>query len=342
LLDKLNIWPLDFGFNAPHWLWLLVGIPFVGFFLFQKSKNKSNYALTTAKSSDLKKISLHWIPAFKVGNLILQCSALALLVLALANPVSINSKENRIEDYKNGIDIVLALDVSLSMYARDFKPNRIAASKKVAADFVRGRTGDRIGLVVYAGEAYTACPSTLDYRVLINQINEVTGEYIDGGTAIGVGLATAVARLRRDSTSTKIIILLTDGTNNSGNVSPEIAAELAASKNIRVYTIGMGTNGLAESPVVTPFGIRYQRMPVEIDEKTLQIIAQKTNGQYFRATDEKKLEEIYKEIESIETKLFLSDVRQNEPPSQPEGFLFWGLILFIASWTMHKSVLRYE
>lgn len=279
-------------------------------------------------SDKQKALSLSWVDKYRKAAVIIKLFIFTLLVTAMASPFSWDSPEGRQEDYKNGIDIVIALDVSISMYARDFKPNRLDAAKRVAMEFVMGRKADRIGLVVYAGEAYTACPPTLDYDVLLEQIASTSGEHIDGGTAIGVGLGTAVNRLRSDSQSGKVVILLTDGSNNRGDITPEKAAELAKAKDVRVYTIGIGTMGEAESPVINAFGLlSWEMQPVEIDEKTLQFIADKTDGKYFRATDEEALEDIYKQIEKMEQARFLDQVYQNEAPSDPSPFLNWAIAL---------------
>jgi Ca-activated chloride channel family protein len=226
------------------------------------------------------------------------------------------------------------------MLARDFEPNRLEASKKVAKEFVDERKGDRIGLVVYAGEAYTACPSTLDYNILKEQIEQIHGENLDGGTAIGTGLGTAVTRLRSDSLTSKVIILLTDGSNTCGDISPEAAAELAKAKNVRVYTIGVGTNGEALSPVITLFGIRFENVPVEIDEVTLNSIAEKTGGKYFRAKDENGLKEIYKEIDLLEKKKMLDKQFKSQAPATPSAFLNWAFLIAILTWSVKTILFR--
>ncbi|MFA7272721.1 MAG: VWA domain-containing protein [Crocinitomicaceae bacterium] len=326
MLSNWNIWPFSYTYLHPYWFLALLALPILAYFLFKKEKQLSFSARIT-QSANPEKNALHWVGTFRKATIYVKLLIYTLLVFALAGPFSWNNNDGRQEDYKNGIDMVIAMDVSLSMYARDFLPSRLDAAKRVAMEFVQGRKGDRIGLVVYAGEAYTACPPTLDYKVLIEQIAKVSGEYIDGGTAIGVGLGTAVSRMRSDSKSSKAIILLTDGTNNAGDLSPERAAELAKALNIRVYTIGVGTNGEALSPVITPFGVRFEMQPVEIDEKTLKNIADKTDGQYFRATDEETLIEIYEKIEKLEKNRFLDQVYQSESPADPSAFLLWAIVL---------------
>jgi Ca-activated chloride channel family protein len=260
----------------------------------------------------------------------------------MAKPFHWSGFEDIDENYKNGIDIILAMDVSMSMLAMDFEPNRLEASKRVAKEFVDGRRGDRIGLVVYAGEAYTACPATLDYTILKKQIDQVNGENIEPGTAIGTGLGTAVTRLRSDSIASKVIILLTDGSNNFGELDPLTAAELARAKNIRVYTIGVGSNGQAPTPVITPFGVRYENMEVEIDEMTLMKIAEITKGKFFRATDEKSLSEIYKEIDVLEKRKMLDQQYKTEPPANPTAFINWAVLLAFLSWGTKRALFKWD
>jgi Ca-activated chloride channel family protein len=199
-----------------------------------------------------------------------------------------------------GIDIMLVQDISGSMLSRDFKPDRIEAAKNIATEFISGRPYDRIGLVVFSGESFTQCPLTTDHAVLINLLREIQSGMIEDGTAIGMGLATAVNRIKDSPSKSKVIILLTDGVNNKGEIAPATAADIAKTFGIRVYTIGVGTQGMAPYPVQTPYGVQYQDMPVEIDEGILQQISQTTGGKYFRATDNDSLEKIYKEIDKLE------------------------------------------
>ena len=207
-----------------------------------------------------------------------------------------------------GIDIVLTLDISGSMLARDFRPDRLEASKNVATEFISGRPYDRMGLVVFSGESFTQCPLTTDHAVLINLLREIQSGMIEDGTAIGMGLATAVNRIKDSEAKSKVIILLTDGVNNRGEIAPATAAGIAKTYGIRVYTIGVGTQGMAPYPVNTPFGIQYQDMPVEIDEAILKEISETTGGKYFRATDNDKLVQVYNEIDKLEKSKI--DVRQ--------------------------------
>ncbi len=227
----------------------------------------------------------------------LRIFALSMCVVALARPRS--SEEISTVDTE-GIDIMLAMDVSTSMLARDLTPDRISASKDIAIEFISARPSDRMGIVVFAGESFTQCPLTTDRATLINLMKEVSTDIIEDGTAIGNGLATAVARMKDSDAPSRVVILLTDGVNNSGEVSPQMAAEIAKTYGVRVYTIGVGKEGLAPYPVMTPWGVQVQNMKVEIDEKLLSEIAKSTGGRYFRATDNTKLSEIYSEINKLE------------------------------------------
>ena len=227
----------------------------------------------------------------------LRISALALIVVAIARPRSSQEME-RVDT--EGIDIILAMDVSTSMLARDFTPDRINASKDIAIEFISQRPSDRMGIVVFAGESFTQCPLTTDRATLINMMKEVQTDLIEDGTAIGNGLATAVARMKDSDAKSRVVILLTDGVNNRGEITPQMAAEIAKTYGIRVYTIGVGANGMAPYPVMTPWGVEVQNVKVEIDEDLLSEIADATGGRYFRATDNTKLAEIYSEINKME------------------------------------------
>lgn len=227
----------------------------------------------------------------------LRMTAMALLIIGLARPRSSYQAE-KIDT--EGIDIVLTMDVSTSMLARDFTPDRISAAKDIAIEFISQRPSDRMGIVVFAGESYTQCPLTTDRATLINLMKEVQTDLIEDGTAIGNGLATAVARLSSSDAPSRVIILLTDGVNNSGEITPLTASQIAQTYGIRVYTIGIGANGVAPYPIVTPWGMELRNIPVEIDEDLLKEIASNTGGRYFRATDNTKLSEIYAEINQME------------------------------------------
>lgn len=342
MMENWNINFLDYEYLVPQWFYALLLIPAFLYFIYRKQQRNDADADLSIGESQQKEISTGYVKYIRGFLMLLVISSYTMLIIALAKPFNWESKVVTQEDYENGIDIVIALDVSLSMFAKDFHPNRLEASKKVAKEFVDGRLTDRIGLVVYAGEAFTACPTTLDHQVLKAQIEKVDGENLEQGTAIGTGLGTAVARLRSDSLTSKVIILLTDGSNNSGSISPEIATELAISKNIKVYTIGVGSNGTALSPVVTPFGVRYQNIPVEIDEETLMTIAQKTGGKYFRATNNEALKSIYAEIERLEKREIKSNKYNIAKPSNPVPFIKVGLLLIFVTWLINKLMFRDE
>jgi len=262
--------------------------------------------------------------------------ALACLIVALARPQSVSNRENLSTE---GIDIVLVLDISGSMLAEDFTPNRLDAAKQVADEFVDGRVNDRIGLVIFSSESFTQCPLTMDYRVLKNLLGEVKNGMIADGTAIGLALANGVNRLKESEAKSKVVILLTDGVNNRGEIDPLTAAKIAATYGIRVYTVGVGAQGMAPFPVQTPFGIRRQMMQVDLDEKTLVSVASMTGGKYFRATDNEKLKAIYREIDQLErTKIEVTAYRR-----YTELFPKWlafGMVMLIAELGLGATVLR--
>ena len=247
------------------------------------------------------------------------------MIFAFAQPFNPFSEASD-EDYGEGIDIIISLDISGSMMATDFLPNRLEAAKEVGKEFVDGRPNDRIGLVVYEGEAYTACPATRDHEFLKKAIGNIQSGWLEPGTAIGTGLGTAVARLRDDELKSKVVILLSDGENNKGEIDPMEAAKLAKNKNIRVYTIGVGKEGYASMPVNTPFGTIMQSTKVSIDEKLLTSIAELTGGKYFRAQDKASLREIYKKIDQMETVKMVEAQIKREPPVHPIPFILFGLI----------------
>lgn len=286
-------------FLNKEFFWLLLALPLaILWYIFKNKKQTAELKISSLKGF---KITNTWFPKLKHLLFVLRLVALALLITALARPqtvdVSTKTKTTR------GIDIVMAIDVSASMLAKDLSPNRLEALKKVAAEFIKGRPNDRIGLVEYAGESYTKTPITSDKAIVIRSLRSIKyNNIIEGGTAIGMGLATAVNRLKDSKATSKVIILLTDGVNNSGFIDPKIASELAVEYDIKTYTIGLGTNGMALSPVgISPNGtFQYGRIQVEIDEELLKEIAQVTGGKYFRATNNKKLEEIYNEINKLE------------------------------------------
>jgi len=279
------------------WLFLLLPLALL-WYVFKHKKQTAELKISSLKGF---KVTNSWLPKLRHLLFALRLLALAALITAMARPrtvdVSTKTKTTR------GIDIVMAIDVSASMLAKDLSPNRLEALKDVAAEFIAGRPNDRIGLVEYAGESYTKTPITSDKSIVLRSLNEIRyNNIIEGGTAIGMGLATSVNRLKDSKAKSKVIILLTDGVNNSGFIDPKIASELAVEYGIKVYTIGLGTNGMALSPyAVNPNGsFQYARVQVEIDEALLKEIAEATGGKYFRATNNKKLAEIYDEINKLE------------------------------------------
>lgn len=288
----------NFEFYSPEFLWLLILIPLLAIWHFFMRK-KDAAVLTIPSVKGFKTTSI--VSKLKPVLYLLRLLALAAIIVALARPrnvsVSKKTKSNR------GIDIVMAIDVSASMLARDLKPNRLEALKKVAINFVDRRPNDRIGIVVYAGESFTQTPITSDKSIVKRTISELKWGQLEGGTAIGMGLGSGVNRLKESEAKSKVIILLTDGVNNSGNIDPRTATELAKELEIKVYTIGIGTNGMADFPWSKDprtGKLNFRKQQVEIDEKLLQEIASETEGQYFRATDNASLQEIYDEIDKLE------------------------------------------
>ncbi|WP_255434109.1 VWA domain-containing protein [Carboxylicivirga sp. M1479] len=286
----------DITFSQPYFFWLLIIVPaYIAWYVWKQKSMQASLKISTLKGFEnapvSKKVYLrHLLFAFRVLSI-------ALLITVLARPQSSNSFRKEITE---GIDIMMAIDISSSMLAEDFKPNRLEAAKDVAADFIKGRSDDRIGLVIYAAESFTQCPLTTDHNVLQNLFKDIKMGLLDDGTAIGMGLATAVHRIKDSDAKSKVIILLTDGENNKGEIAPMTAAEIAKTFGVRVYTIGVGTNGMAPFPMQTVFGKQYQQVEVKIDEELLQGIADMTDAKYFRATDKQKLDEIYKEIDLLE------------------------------------------
>ena len=284
-------------FEYPHLLWLLA-VPALLVFRYLWVEFQDRRAHLRVSALDAWKAggrsALEWIRHLPF---VLRTAALALLVVAIARPRS-STQVEKVDT--EGIDIVFAMDVSTSMLARDFSPDRLSAAKDIAIEFIAQRPSDRMGIVVFAGESYTQCPLTTDRATLINLMKDVQTDLIEDGTAIGNGLATAVARMKDSDAKSRVIILLTDGVNNMGEIDPSMAADIAKTYGIRVYTIGVGANGTAPYPVQTPWGIELQNMPVEIDEPLLKGIADGTGGRYFRATDNTKLAEIYGEIGQME------------------------------------------
>ena len=284
-------------FEYPGLLWLLVipALMVLHYIYLEKAGRRPHMRVSTAVP--WMKHGRSFMTFLRHVPFLLRTFALVMVVLAIARP---RSSEEFSKVDTEGIDIVMAMDVSTSMLARDLTPDRINASKDIAIAFISQRPSDRMGIVVFAGERFTQCPLTTDRATLINLMKEVQTDLIEDGTAIGNGLATAVARLKDSDAKSRVVILLTDGVNNSGEVSPQTAAEIAKTYGVRVYTIGVGKEGMAPYPVMTPWGVQVQNMKVEIDEKLLKEVAESTGGRYFRATDNTKLAEIYSEINKME------------------------------------------
>ena len=284
-------------FEYPKLLWLLVvpALLVLHYIYLELAQRHPHLRVSTSIPWLVKKTTL--ASSIRHIPFVLRVLALSLIVVASARPRSSEVIE-KID--AEGIDIVLAMDVSTSMLARDFTPDRISASKDIAIEFIAQRPTDRMGIVVFAGESYTQCPLTTDRAALINMMKEVETGLIDDGTAIGNGLATAIARMKDSDAKSRVVILLTDGVNNSGEVSPQMAVEIAKTYGIRVYTIGVGREGMAPYPVMTPWGVEVRNLEVEIDEDLLKQIADETGGRYFRANDNTKLAEIYDEINQME------------------------------------------
>ncbi len=304
----------------PEYLYLLLVIPvLIVWYWFRNGRNTANLRFSDmdgfkGMGPTIKTRLIHSLFLFRI-------IAIGLLIVAISRPQSISTKQNvNIE----GIDIVLSIDVSSSMLARDFKPDRLEAAKEVAKEFIAKRPNDRVGLVIFSGEAFTQVPLTTDHQMINTIFEEVQSGMIEDGTAIGDGLATSVSRLQNSEAISKVIILITDGVNNSGSVDPISAAEMSSMYGIRVYTVGIGSMGSAPYPVQTPFGVQMQQMKVQIDEELLQKIAGMTGGRYFRADNNKKLKEIYKEIDTLEkSKIDIQEFRKKH-----ESYLLFALIAF--------------
>jgi len=285
---------LEFAYPGFFWLGLIIPV-MVGWYIWREEKLQGSLSVSAAKGFALP--VKNRMPAFRHSGIVFRSLAVAALVLALARPQSSLSWQDSTTE---GIDIMIASDISGSMMAEDFQPNRLEAGKKIAIDFIKSRPNDRIGLVIFSGESFTQCPLTIDHDVLINLYEQVHYGMIEDMTAIGDGLATAVNRLKNSDAKSKVIILLTDGSNNTGSIAPLTAAQIAKTFGIRVYTVGIGTHGTANIPVQTPYGVQLQQMAVDIDEGTLTKIADITGGKYFRATDNNALRDIYNQIDKLE------------------------------------------
>jgi Ca-activated chloride channel family protein len=325
-----------FEWVNPEFLFLLLIVPIIAVYYWFKDKKIepemvfSGLAPFKTKVRDIKSKLRHSLFVFRL-------SAFVFLILALARPQTRQSWQNVTTE---GIDIVLSLDISGSMLAEDFKPNRLEASKKIATEFIAKRKTDRIGLVIFSGEAFTQCPLTTDHIVLKNLFMDIENGMIEDGTAIGMGLSTAVNRLKDSEAISKVVILLTDGVNNRGSIAPLTAAEIAREFGIRVYTIGVGTMGEAPYPVKTPFGtIQYQYQKVEIDEPTMKSIAEMTGGQYFRATNNESLRDIYTQIDLLEkSKIDVIEYRKKNEAYLPLTAM--AALLFILEFILRNTYFK--
>tara|TARA_B100000902_G_scaffold31481_1_gene37688 strand:- start:1014 stop:2024 length:1011 start_codon:yes stop_codon:yes gene_type:complete len=324
-------------FNNPEFLWLLILLPFFFFWSYNFNKLKSSsLKISSIKGFNYKSIKIKILPILDV----LRYIAIIMLIVAISRPqiidVSTQTKTSK------GIDIVIAVDISSSMLAQDLKPNRLDALKSVAKEFINDRVSDRIGIVVYAGESYTKTPVTSDKAVIVRSLDEIKFDgIIEDGTAIGMGLATAVNRLKDSKAKSKVIILLTDGVNNAGFIDPNTAADLALSFGIKTYTIGLGSNGNALAPIaINPNGtFRFGLTKVEIDEKLLESIAKQTGGLYFRATDNEKLKDIYQEINKLE-KTEVEEFKYSNAQEMYRVFVLISFSLVFLEWLLRSSIFK--
>jgi Ca-activated chloride channel family protein len=324
-------------FKNPAWFWLLLIIPILAFYFWRYKRFKAptvqiSSADAFSRIPPTLKTRLVNVPLFA------RLLAFVFLIVALARPQSSSSSSNVTTE---GISIVIALDISASMLAEDFKPNRIECAKKVAQQFIDGRPNDLIGLVIFSGESFTQCPITSDHSVLRNVLKDVQPGMLIDGTAIGEGLATAISRVKDAKTKSKVVVLITDGVNNSGAIPPSTAGEIAKTFDVRVYSIGVGTKGMAPYPFKTPFGIQYQNMEVQIDEALLSQVAQNTDGKYFRATGNKALENVFNEIDRLEkSKIEVTEFNRHTDEYLPYALIGLALILLelILRYTLLKSL----
>ena len=325
---------MNYTYANPQFFWLFVAwAAAVGWYIWRQ--NRLNPHMQVASVEGLKGVRTAR-PILRHLLFVLRMAAFALIIVVLARPQSSNRWETVTTE---GIDIVMALDISGSMLAQDFKPDRLEAAKRISTQFISGRPNDRIGLVIFSGESFTQCPLTTDHTSLINLFNSVHSGMIEDGTAIGLGLANAVSRIKDSDAISKVVILLTDGVNNRGSIEPMTAAEIAKTFGIRVYAIGVGTRGMAPYPVQTPFGVQYRDMPTEIDEDLLKEIAKMTDGQYFRATDNENLKKVYEEIDQMEK----SKISVQEHHKKTEEYLKFAIaaaLLLLLEILLRYTVLR--
>jgi Ca-activated chloride channel family protein len=325
----------DVTFSNPEFFWLLPVIPLIIYVRYMiNTRKRGEIVISSLESLSRRDKSLRqrisWLPLF------LRLAAIFLIIIGLARPRSSSKGTNVTSE---GIGIVLAMDVSSSMLAEDLRPNRIEASKMVATEFIKSRPNDLIGLVVFSGESFTQCPMTSDHSVLINLMDGIKSGVLEDGTAIGEGLATAIARIKDSEVKSKVVILLTDGVNNSGSIAPLTAGEIARTFGIRVYTIGVGRNGMAPYPFKTPFGTQYQNIEVRIDEEVLKKISDASDAKYFRATDNSKLKAIYEEIDRMEkTKVEITEFKRYTELYLP--YALTALLCLLGEMTLRYTVLR--
>lgn len=325
--------------NKEYFLLLLLLIPYVlWYFLYRK---RSEPTMRMSDTYAYMNASKSWRVRLMSLPMLLRCMAFVMIVVALARPQTHNSWSDR---QVEGIDIMLAMDVSTSMLAEDLKPNRIEAAKEVASEFISGRPNDNIGLTIFAGESFTQCPLTTDHASLLNLLQNVRTDIaarglIQDGTAVGMGLANAVSRLKGSKAKSKVVILLTDGSNNMGDISPLTAAQIASSLGIRVYTIGVGTNKVAPYPMPVAGGVQYVNMPVEIDTRTLSEISSITEGNFYRATNNRELKQIYHDIDQLEkTKMNVTKFSKRYEAFQP--FVIVAVLCLLLELLLRNTVLR--
>ncbi len=336
----MNNWLNKYQFTDQWALWILLLVP-ISVLIYLYSNNNKNEHIKISSLELFKGTTKSYVSFYQHIKFSLKLLGLSFLVIAMARPQVAIEAHSETELFKEGIDIVISMDASGSMLAKDFSPNRFEASKDLAKEFVKDRKNDRVGLVIFEGEAYTQCPLTSDREILIELIESSEQGIVEQGTAIGMGLATAVNRLRESSAPSKVIILLTDGVNTHGKIHPLNASEIAKEFNIRVYTIGVGTNGKAKTPVaIDPFSGRYvyDYVDVEIDEETLTKIANQTGGKYFRATDNKKLKEVYKEINEMEKAKIKTVEYDVDLPEKAGIFIIIGIALLLLEFIITKFI----
>lgn len=325
----------DITFQRPWFFLLLIIIPlYIAWYVWKRKTLNATIQISTLQP--FSGIRQSWRSHFRHVPMALRMAAIAAIVCVLARPQSMYSvRDEKVE----GIDIVMSLDISGSMLAIDFKPNRLEAAKSVAAKFIANRPNDNIGLVIFAGESFTQCPLTTDHAALTNLLTDIDTEMLANGTAVGEGLATAVSRLKESKAKSKVIILLTDGMNNRGSIAPLKASQIAQTFGVRVYTIGVGTHGMAKVPVQTVYGTQYVEEEVEIDEPTLTKIANDTGGKYFRATDNKSLTAIYEEIDQME-KTILDVKEYSKRTEEYLPFAIIAMLLLLMEIALRNTILR--